>query len=103
MVEGLRWPSEAAAQRLRQLFDGTFFGVEGAQQDALEAADVDEVVGQGAGAGGVQAFTTMAFAQGDELQPRAQFRPGQRSVEKPLGEDLHVRPQLGGALQPPGQ
>lgn len=88
MVEGPRWPGEAAAQRLRYLCDGTVFGIEGAEQDALEAADIDEV---GACAGGVQLRATVAFAQGDELQPRAQFRPGQWSFEESGREGLDVR------------
>src|SRR3990172_850777 len=101
MVEGLRWPGEAAAQRLRHLFDGTSFGIEGAEQDALEAADIDEAVGKGACAGSVQALAAVAFAQRDELQPRAQFRPGQWSFEEPGREGLDVRTQRRGALDDP--
>lgn len=63
MVEGARRLGKAAPQRLCHLFDSAFFLVEGAQHDALETADVDEVVGQGAGAVGIEAFTAIAFAQ----------------------------------------
>ena len=54
MVEGAAWPGEASPRRRPGPLFGRCRPVEGLEEDVLDAADIDEVVGERALAGGVE-------------------------------------------------
>ena len=60
--------------------------LEGLDEDALDAAHVDEVDLERAAAGGVEAGGGVALGQAQQLVALPQLRPGQRPLEEPLGE-----------------
>lgn len=94
MVEGAAWAGEAAPQRCPPVLDGRRFAVERLEEDALDAADIDEVVSERALAGGIEAFATVAFTEGDELLAGAELGPGKRPLEELLGEGPDVRAEF---------
>ena len=76
-----------------QLGQGLLF--QGLHQDALQAAHVDEVHGEGLAAGGVQALGGVALAQAQELVSLADLGLGHPALEETLGEFVHRWSQLG--------
>lgn len=71
-----------------------FFGIEGAEEDAVEPTDIDQFEGEGATASGIEPGGGVLLSQGEELLALAHLRSGQRSFEELRGEDLHVRAEL---------
>ena len=94
MVEGARWPGEAAAQWDGWLFPGSDFGIEGTLEDAVQAADIDQVEGQRPGTGRIQPLTGVLLAQAEQLLALPQLRPGQRTIEELRGEGFDIGTKL---------
>jgi len=82
MVEGAARAGEAAPQRCPRVLDRWRFAVERLEEDALDAADIDQVVSERALAGGIEAFAAVAFTEGNELLAGAELRPGKRPLEE---------------------
>ena len=82
-----------APRRRRQL--GLVWGallVEGLDEDALEAAHVDEVDLERAAAGGVEAVRGVALGEAQQLVALPELRPGQGALEETLGVGAHGLP-----------
>jgi hypothetical protein len=94
VVEGARGPGEAAPQRTQRCLDRPLLGIEGAEEDAVEAADVDQVEGEGSAAGRIETGGGVLLAEGEELLALAQLRPGERPLEELRGEGFHVRTEF---------
>ena len=71
--------------------------LQGFHQDALHAAHVDEVDGQGLAACVVEPLGRVALAEAYELVALAHLGPRQRTVEEALDEVSHRRSVLGRA------
>lgn len=95
MVEGVARAGEAASQWWPGVLDSRRLPVECLEEDALDTADIDEVVGERALAGSIEPFTTIALAEGNEFLAGAQLRPWERSLEELPGEGLDVRADCG--------
>jgi len=66
-----------------------FFRLQRLDEDALDAAHVDEVDVEGLAAGVIEALGGVALAEADELEALAHLRPRPGAVEETLGEDGH--------------
>ena len=98
MGKDAAWAGEAArGQGLGQRGHGLLF--QGLHRDALHAAHIDEIHGEGLSAGGIEALGSVALAQAQELVSLANSGPGQGSVEEAFGKFGRRRTQfLGLAL-----
>ena len=96
MGEDVARAGKASCGQGRWMFRGLLL-FQGLEQDALDAPDVDEVHVQGPTTGGVQALGCVALTQAQELVALPDSRPGQGTVEEPLGEFGHRGTLLGSA------
>ena len=71
--------------------------LEGLDQDAFDAADIDQVDLKGAAAGIIEASGRVALRQAQQLVSLPQLCPGHRTVEQPLGVTAHGLTELGRA------
>ena len=65
--------------------------VEGEDQDALEAPDVDQVEAERPGTGGLEPRRGVAVGQAQQLLALAQLRPEERPTQESFGEVPDVR------------
>jgi hypothetical protein len=113
MIHLLGWGvSEAAPRALEAKVDGDDLGfatgfegerelVEVLEQDGLDAADVDELEGQGAAAGEVETKPAVLGTETKELLGLAQLGPGHGSGEEFLGTLPDVGPMTLGLADHP--
>jgi len=67
MVESTTGTGEAGAERSAGLRMRLFVAFDGLKEDTVEAADIDEVIVEGAGAGGIEPWCRVLLAQREEL------------------------------------